>query len=154
MIPNIALLTQEITDITYPGRTYKINIPHNVLSSGRNALRMTYTTGESESDDRINGYTDGLDAVLQSVYLILSTERYQFIIYSWDYGVELLDLFGKPMPYVMSELPRRITEALTQDDRITDVVDFEFEIKGKELLATFKVVTDIGIIDTELEVSV
>lgn len=157
MIPNITLLTQEITDITYPGRTYKINFLANNLAYGRNSLRMSYTmTAETDMNagDRISGYTDGLEAVVQAVYLILSTERYQFIIYSWDYGVELVDLFGKPMPYVMSELPRRIKDALTQDDRITDVVDFEFEIKGKELLTTFKVVTDIGIIDTELEVSI
>lgn len=157
MIPNITLLTQEITDITYPGRTYKINFLANNLAYGRNSLRMSYTmTAETDMNagDRISGYTDGLEAVVQAVYLILSTERYQFIIYSWDYGVELVDLFGKPMPYVMSELPRRLKDALTQDDRITDVVDFEFEIKGKELLTTFKVVTDIGIIDTELEVSI
>lgn len=132
MIPSIKILTEKITERKYPNKTYKINIDKN----------------------RISGYTDELDAVIQAVYLILSTERYQYIIYSWDYGVELLDLIGKPMPYVKSELPRRISEALTQDNRIEKVVDFKFETKGKKLLVTFTVVSKIGNIPTELEVDV
>lgn len=142
MIPDIQLLSQEITEVTYPTRTYKIEIrfdPEETLD---------------EIDDRINGYTDDMDAVKQAIYLILSTERYQFIIYSWDYGVELVDLFGKPMPYVMSEVPRRITEALTQDDRISGCKDFEFEITGKQLLTRFTAETTAGDIPTELEVEV
>ena len=95
-----------------------------------------------------------MEAVKQAVYLILSTERYQYIIYSWDYGVELLDLIGKPVPYVMSELQRRIKEALTQDDRITDVVDFEFEQHGKQLHTKFTVVSNVGNLPVALEVEV
>ena len=128
MIPNITTLTEEITEVNYPSRTYKINL----------------------DKDRISGYTDDLDAIKQAIYLILSTERYQHIIYSWDYGVELLDLIGKPIPYVMSELPRRIKEALTQDNRISDVVDFEFQKLGKKLNVTFKVITTLGNFITDL----
>lgn len=133
MIPSITALTEEITETTYPGRTYKI------------------TFGNT---DRIDGYIEDLEAVKQAVYLILSTERYQYIIYSWDYGVELLDLIGQPMPYVMSEIPRRITEALTQDDRIIDVKDFEFEKNHTKLHTTFTVVTSLGDLPTEMEVDV
>jgi hypothetical protein len=104
--------------------------------------------------DRINGYVDDIDAIKQAIYLILSIERYQHIIYSWDYGVELLDLYGKPLPYVMADLPRRITEALTQDDRIEDVTDFEFERNGKRLHTTFTVITNAGNIPTDLEVEI
>lgn len=132
MIPNIKILTEEITEVNYPSRTYKLMLDNN----------------------RISGYTDDLDAIKQSIYLILSTERYKHIIYSWGYGVELLDLIGKPMPYVMSELPRRIKEALTQDNRISDVVDFEFKHKGKRLYTTFTVVSNVGNISTELEVDI
>lgn len=132
MIPNIPILNTEITETIYPTETYKVVIDKN----------------------RINGYTDDLDAVIQTIYLILSTERYQYLIYSWDYGVELLDLIGKPISYVIAELPRRIKEALTTDDRIDDVVDFEFERKGKQLYTKFTVVTNLGNIPTDLEVSV
>ena len=137
MIPNINILTEEITEVNYPSRTYKV-----------------IHFDENKNEDRINGYTDDLDAIKQAIYLILSSERYQHIIYSWDYGVELLDLIGKPMPYVMSELPRRIKEALTQDNRISDVIDFEFKPKGKQLHTTFTVVTNVGNIPTEMEVAV
>lgn len=132
MIPSIDILTEEITEVTYPNRTYQIII----------------------DKDRISGYTDDLDAVKQAVYLILSTERYQSIIYSWDYGVELLDLIGKPINYVISEIPERIKEALTQDDRVDDVIDFEFEQFGKNLSVKFTVVSNVGSFSTELEVEV
>lgn len=45
--------------------------------------------------------------------------------------MELQDLIGKPMDYVMVEVERRITEALTQDDRIDSVDNFEFEVHRK-----------------------
>lgn len=140
MIPNIEVLTEEVTEPVYPDKTYKVVVNKDETDEAKN--------------DRISGYTDELDAITQAIRLILSTERYEYVIYSWDYGVELVDLIGKPMPYVMSEVPRRITEALTQDDRIEDVKDFEFETSGKKLHVTFTVVSTIGNIPTELEVDV
>ena len=143
MIPNIDLLAEEITETKYGTNTYKIV---QVANSSE--------TEQSEYHSRIDGYVDDLEAIKQTIQLILSTERYQHIVYSWDYGIELLDLFGKPLPYVISELERRITEALTQDNRISDVTDFEFEKVGKRLHATFTVVTTVGDIPTDLEVEV
>lgn len=153
MIPTANILTQEISDITYPNKTYRIVVSR---SRAENSSPLTYSLPLSSdiATDRISGFTDDLDAVAQAIYLILSTERYKFNIYSWDYGVELVDLFGKPMPYVMSELPRRVKEALTQDNRIEDVVDFTFEQKGKQLHTTFTVVTNVGNVSTALEVTV
>lgn len=142
MIPNVDILMNDIVEVEYPTRTYKIELRHDPEKT------------IDEIDDRINGYTDDIDAIKQAIYLILSTERYKFIIYSWDYGVELVDLFGKPMPYVMSELPRRITEALTQDNRITGCKDFEFEINKSKLHTTFTVITTLGDINTDLEVTI
>ena len=79
--------------------------------------------------NRLMGSCDGLEAIKQAVYLILNVERYRYVIYSSNYGVEFDDLLGKPVPYVLPELKRRIEEALTQDDRITSVDGFEFETK-------------------------
>lgn len=135
MIPDIEILTQNITETTYPNRTYKIVFNDDELG-------------------RVSGYADELDSVTQAIYLILSTERYKFLIYSWDYGIELLDLIGKPLNYILSELPRRITEALLTDDRIKEVKDFEFEKTKNQLHTTFTVVTDVGNISTALEVVV
>ena len=150
MIPTVPILLEGIAETKYPNRTYKI-VFQNGVTSGSN---LTVKAIEVESTDRISGYIDDLDSVIQAIYLILSTERYQHIIYSWDYGVELVDLIGKPMPYVMSELPRRIEDALTQDDRIESVVDFQFEVERNKLHTTFTVVTNLGNISTEMEVEV
>lgn len=158
MIPNINILTEEITETTYPGRTYKIIFYEDILKKqGIVSLKLktlSDETDENEGLDRISGYTDNLDALKQAIYLILNTERYKHVIYSWDYGVELADLFGKPMPYVISEIPRRIKDALIQDDRIDDVVDFEFEAKKNKLHTTFTVISNLGNISTEMEVAV
>lgn len=155
MIPNIPILEQEIEEVTYEDRTYKINFHTDIMrNTGVVNLTMTVNEDAVEGKDRISGYIDGIEAIIQAIYLILSTERYQFIIYSWDYGVELVDLFGKQMPYVMSELPRRIKDALTQDNRIEDVVDFEFETHKQKLHTTFNVITNLGDVSVEMEVAI
>lgn len=137
MIPDVEILTEEITEPNFFGKTYNVEF-----------------TEDDENANRVNGYIDDLESIKQAVYLILSTERYASIIYSWDYGVELVDLIGKPIPYCMAEIPRRITEALLVDNRIKDVIDFEFEHKGTKLHTTFTVVTDLGEIETGLEVDI
>lgn len=103
---------------------------------------------------RFNGKTDELDAVKQAVYKILNTERYEYPIYSWNYGIELKDLFGQPIPWVYPELERRITEALTWDDRIDSVTDFEFENFRNDVHAKFTVNTIYGSYEDELVVGI
>lgn len=93
---------------------------------------------------RVVGTCEELQELSQTVYCILNTERYQYPVYSWNYGIELKDLYGKQRDYVMSELQRRITEALMQDDRIESVDNFEFETAGKSILAVFSVRTIYG----------
>ena len=105
--------------------------------------RMVLPTRENEST-KFNGKTDEIEAVRQAVYKILNTERYTYPIYSWDYGIELVDLFGQPIPWVYPELERRITEALVWDDRINSVTDFEFENVKNEVHASFTVNTIFG----------
>ena len=82
------------------------------------ATQPGYTHKLDIDQQRVRGTTDERDAVLQAVYLILNVERYAYPIYYRNYGSELSDLIGKPKDYAMSEMKRRITEALLQDDRI------------------------------------
>lgn len=90
------------------------------------ALQPNKTYQMQIEEERIQStLSERLAAVEQAAYKILNTERYAHVIYSWNYGVELADLFGKPIPYVLSEIPRRVREALVQDDRINDVTDFD-----------------------------
>lgn len=89
--------------------------------------------------NRIQGYTDGLEALKQAIYKVLSTERYEYPIYSFNYGIELESLIGKDPIYVQVELKRRIRECLLKDDRITEVDNFQFEVHGDEIKCTFDV---------------
>lgn len=105
--------------------------------------------------ERVIGTCDELEAMKQVVFKILNTERYKYIIYSWDYGIELEDLFGMPVSYVCAELTDRIKEALTQDDRINDVSDFSFDFPKKSVIhVSFTVETIFGNIEAEREVTI
>ena len=133
LLPN-ALLNEipEFKIKTQPNKTYKMLI----------------------EDEEVLGDTDDLEAIEQACYKVFNTERYRYVIYSWNYGVELQDLFGKPIPYVFSELPRRIREALIQDDRVSDVTNFDLSNQKGNVLAKFEVVTEKGIIKMEKGVQV
>lgn len=124
MIPSTTAFLEQDFEITeQPTHTYKMNLESNL----------------------IRGYTDEQEAMKQAIYKILNTERYQYVMYSWNYGIELLDLYGEPVSYVCPELERRITEALTWDDRIQTVDNFEFNISKKgEILVTFTAHTVFG----------
>ena len=103
-------------------------------------------------NNRVVGFTDGLEAIKQAIYLMLNTERYEYVIYSWNYGLETFDLYGKDMNYVISEVQRRITEALLTDSRITSVSDFNFERNRHKLQVTFIAHTIYGDVDNSTEV--
>lgn len=129
MIPNSNnILNTDIEIETQPSKNYKMLI----------------------DEKRINGYRDELDTMKQVIYKILNTERYQYIIYSWNYGIETVDLFGEPISYVCPEIERRITEALIQDDRINSVDSFEFDYSKKGIVhVIFCVHTIYGDIETD-----
>ncbi len=102
----------------------------------------------------VRGVTDSLDAMKQAVYLTVGTERFQYPIYSWNYGVELAGLIGRPISYCLPEIKRRITEALVQDDRITGTDNWAFEVRRGKVLASFTVHTIYGELDANREVTV
>lgn len=128
MIPNVdddLLADIEITE--QPSLTYEIKL----------------------DKDKMGNYINGIEAMKQTIYHIINTERYQYLIYSWNYGVELADLFGKPITYCYPEIKRRITEALLQDSRIESVESFEFSYSKGDVIAKFKVITTEGEIEIE-----
>lgn len=114
----------------------------------------SYTYNINRNTNRISGYIDNKDAIVQAIYLILQTERYESVIYNWYYGAELDDLIGKNRNYVTSELRRMIREALLEDDRISEVTSFSFNFKDDSVLVQFLVQTIIGDIQMEWEVNI
>jgi phage protein len=102
--------------------------------------------------DRINKrivavYEDYEEIIRQAVYLALLTERYSYAMYSWNYGIELSDLFGRERQYVIPMLMSRIKEALLQDDRILNVTGFSFDVNKSIYSVSFTVVTKYSDVD-------
>lgn len=117
--------------------------------------RPTYTYKMDPESGLIRGYVDGIEAMEQAVYKILSTERYRYLIYSWNYGIELEDLFGQPVSYACPELERRIREALIWDGRIEEVGDFKFDTSVKGIVHVyFTAHTILGDIKADKEVRI
>lgn len=115
MIPStVGFLNQDFEIEEQPSNTYKMDLAGNTTK----------------------GFVDELEAMKQTIYKILNTERYQYIMYSWNYGIETLDLYGEPVTWVCPELERRITEALLVDSRIINVTDFEHDISVKGVVHT------------------
>ena len=107
------------------------------------------------NDSFIAGKCDGKEGLKQAVYKILSTERYENVIYSRNYGVEFKDLFGQPVKTVIATIESRIKEALLQDDRITDVDGFIFDTSQKHKVSvTFTVHSELGDFEVLKEVAV
>lgn len=131
MLPEVDNNLNFVTQIQ-PSRTFKLNTDKNT----------------------INGTIDELEAVKQAIYLILNIERYDYVIYSWNYGFETKDLIGEEYSYVCSELKRRIEEALTQDTRITGADAFYFEKNKGKVNVTFTAHTIYGDAETETEVGI
>lgn len=133
MLPETGdLLTQEFKVRKQPSKTFRLDFDQNCVT----------------------GMTDGLDAMKQAVICILNTERFEWLIYSWNYGTELTNLFGKPMGLIKAKVKKRIKEALSQDDRILDVTQFSFQENGRTLNVKFTVQTLMGEIEAEKEVSI
>jgi len=106
------------------------------------------------STDKIQGFTDELYALQQAIYKVLNTEKYEYPIYSFSYGIELESLIGKDSVYVRIELKRRIQECLLQDERITSVDNFNLTVTGDEMLCTFDVASIYGNFTITKEVNV
>ena len=121
----------EITYVREPGYTYKLDVNKNTVS----------------------GFVDNKEAFRQAVYKILNTERYDHVIYSTDYGVELRALIGMPIYYVVPEIERRVTEAIMQDDRTVDVYGFEFDTTKRGVVSVkFHVTSIYGDVEIEKDV--
>lgn len=101
----------------------------------------------------VSGRIDDLEALKQTIYIILNVEADQFIIYPYNYGVQLLDLIGKPSYYVVAVVPERIKQALKDDERVTDVTDFEFDINKDKIAVNFIVHSIYGDIKEEMVVT-
>ncbi|WDV47459.1 DUF2634 domain-containing protein [Clostridiaceae bacterium M8S5] len=131
MLP-ISNLPINIKKVRKPSKTYKLDL----------------------EGKRIVGFIDKLDAIEQSVRKILSTDRYKYLIYSWNYGFEGNSLLGQDTDLVKIAIKRKIKEALLVDDRIIDVSDFDVKGVGDSVTCSFTVNSVEGVFKTYYELGV
>lgn len=124
-------MMSNLTVARQPGRTWDIN----------------RTTG------RIQGETDGRDAVQQAVDIILHVERFRWQIYQPYSGMQWDGLLGQDPGYVALELQRRIRGALLVDDRVTGISNFSYTMAGERMTVSFVVNTVYGEVPASLEVT-
>ena len=128
--------------------TSSINISGGVSFQNQPSLSW-YINKET---NRIEGTVDGQAAVRQAVEIILNVERFRWQIYRPYSGMEWDGLIGQDPGYVGAELQRRGIDALTVDDRVTGISDYDYTVDGSSLSAVFTVNTVYGSIAESLEV--
>lgn len=106
-----------------------------------------------KTTNRIRGECDDWLAVRQAVEIILNVERFRWQIYRPYSGMQWEGLIGQDPGYAASELQRRITEALTMDDRVRGISNFTYTVTGDQLSASLTVNTVFGEYETSVEVN-
>lgn len=107
----------------------------------------------NKETNRIQGECDGWQSVRQAVEIILNVERFRWQIYRPYSGMQWEGLIGQDPGYVASELQRRITAALTMDDRVRGISAFSYSVSGNTLTASLTVDTVYGDTQTSVEVN-
>lgn len=132
MIPEGGMILETPTEeVQQPSLTYKLDLVNG----------------------RISGMVDGLEAIKQAVFLILQSERFRHLIYSFNYGHELKTLIGGNPLFVQSETSRLLWDALQQDDRIRRIENVSSTLDGDALTISFTVVSVEGTFDVTEEVN-
>ncbi|ANB62111.1 DUF2634 domain-containing protein [Anoxybacteroides amylolyticum] len=132
VLPSGGILIEDLevnNDSTLPSKTYRLDFENG----------------------RCVGMIDGLEAIKQSIFKMLSTERFKYLIYSDNYGFE--NLIGKERLFVQAELLRRIEEAVLQDTRVLSVEDMNIQFQGDSAIASFVCQTVYGKIEMSKEVN-
>ncbi|MES1046298.1 DUF2634 domain-containing protein [Heyndrickxia oleronia] len=91
---------------------------------------------------RCTGFIDRKEAMEQAILKVLRTKRFAHLIYSDDYGFQ--DMIGHEHLFVRGELPRRIKEALLQDERITSIENFKLDFEKDEAFVSLTALTIYG----------
>ena len=116
-------------------------VEQDEITSQPTDYEIDFTTGE------LTGRViTGLPAIVQWIRLTLSTDRYYFNQFSWDYGSELETLIGPEYSQetTASEVARMVTDALSTNPDIDSVSDFDVVMENDHMTVTFTVNTIYG----------
>lgn len=121
-------------------------LPENDISlSVENGTRQADKTFKIDFEKkRLDGMTDGIDALSQAVYAMLMTPRYAYAIFSHNYGTDYRDLPNGDYIKKIAAIKSAVTDSLMIDDRILSVQDFEFTKNEHSIFVKFLVKSIFG----------
>lgn len=118
----------------------------NITTS--NAEFISYPSNEwiVEFDSGYNKDPESnLQSIAQDIRFALETERYKWPIMGANFGTSFQDLIGTDYNYIRSEIVRRINDALSIDDRILTIGEFEFQkLQDSGMLVKCTITTIMG----------
>ena len=108
-----------------------------------------FKTDQAIFEDGSPKIVTGNEAIKVWVYKAIKTTRYQYEIYTWDYGCEIESLFGKgfQLGFIESETKRFIEEALIVNPYITKINKIDVEFSKDVLTAYVDLETVYGRLD-------
>lgn len=102
---------------------------------------------------RVRGMDDGKNAVRQAIEIALSVERFQWGIYSANFGADFTGIIGRDTGYAAAVLEKRIRDALSVDNRVLGISNFSYTASGGILTADITIRTVFGDIAQTVEVN-
>ncbi len=89
---------------------------------------------------------EGNEAIKTWIYKALATERYRYLAYSWQYGIEVKPFIGLVMGVSerISELKRIITECLMVNPYIKSIDNISFSQTGTKAYVQVDLTTIYG----------
>lgn len=129
--PLLEIATPQIT--SQPSKTFKIDWEHKRLLSEK---------------------IDGTEAVGQAITVITAIEYQDWPILPDWFGTEMKFIYGMERAFAKANLERLIKEALSTDDRITSVTNWQMEDKPNAVSCYFDTSTTVGDLSYEVMVNV
>lgn len=117
--------------------TSAILVPFDIEALGT-AQQVTRTYRMDMARKRIVGMVDGKEALQQAIWKMLTTERFKHLIYSDNYGSEIMD---RAMDAELTEeflgcdIPELVKDALMIDERILEVNNITWNWVGRDSVA-------------------
>lgn len=144
----------------FPGQdnSIKDNAKNNsseIYSDGKSFL-FDFNSGEFKLQDGKLSTIEKLEALKSWINKILRTDKNKYEIYkNTSYGVEnLKDLLTSnyPFEFIKAEIERSVKEILLKNKNIKSVERFEFERNNRLLKVSFNVISNFGLIESEVSI--
>lgn len=127
---------------------------NNIIEEFDEKWKNTKTYKIDFEKNKIIGMVDGKEAIAQAIYKALNTIRYDFEIYNWNYGCEIVNIIGQSSKDMEALAEKYIEEAVMVDKRVMGIKNFKAERKKNILEIYFVAETTHGDVEIESEVNI